>query len=56
MNYEYAFLNMVSDYEYLGFDALWSDFIKKYPETRFPENYARWRFEEMMKEGLEAAE
>lgn len=56
MNYEIAFLNMISDYEYLGFDALWKAFIQKYPETRFPEKYARSRFEEMMKEGLECQE
>jgi hypothetical protein len=56
MSSEYTFLNMMADYEYLGFDALWSEFKKQYPNSRFPEDYARSRFEDMMKEGLEAAE
>lgn len=56
MNHEIAFLNMIADYEYLGFDALWKAFSQKYPESGFPEYYARLRFEDMMKEGLEAAE
>jgi hypothetical protein len=55
-NVEFLFLSMVAAYEYLGFDALWKDFENQYPGTRFPKEYARTRFEDMMNEGLEAAE
>jgi hypothetical protein len=55
MSSEYTFLNMMAAYEYLGFDALWTEFKNQYPGTRFPKEYARARFEDMMNEGLEAA-
>lgn len=53
---ELDFLNMICDYEHLGFDALWAEFLKHYPKSKFPENYARVRFNDMMNEGLEAQE
>jgi hypothetical protein len=47
------FMNMIQYFEFDGFDACWKAFETKYPNSKFPKNYAEYNWNETMAEGLE---
>ena len=42
------FMNMMQYFEFEGFDACWKAFETKYPNSKFPENYAEYIWNEEM--------
>ena len=47
------FMNMIQDFECEGFNACWKAFNAKYPNSKFPEKYAEYIWNEAMSYGLE---
>lgn len=47
------FMNMIQYFEFEGFDACWRAFESKYPNSKFPENYAEYIWNEEMSYGVE---
>jgi hypothetical protein len=40
------FMNMIQDYESHEFRLCWINFLEKYPNSKYPENYAEWEWQQ----------
>lgn len=50
MGTQMDFMNMIQYYESHEFEACWQAFVEKYPNSRFPENYALWEWQNVWEE------
>ena len=47
------FMNMIQDYESHQFRLCWINFLEKYPNSKYPENYAEWEWQQTWNEDVE---
>lgn len=50
MGTQLDFMNMIQDYDSHEFEQCWQAFKKKYPNSRFPKDYAEWEWKQTWEE------